>query len=105
MGDCFEANYRALLEKPFDKGWYLCHGIVTGQSENVKGIRYMHAWLENGSVVCDYSNGKILVLPKETYYNIGKIKIVIRYTVSKAMEMTLTYGTYGCWDTMFDEYP
>lgn len=103
-GDCFEANFKALLEKPFNNGWVLCHGIVTGQGGDVKGIRYTHAWLENGNVVYDYSNGNMLVLSQITYYRIGKIEKVIRYTVREALRMALATGTYGCWDKAFDEY-
>jgi len=103
-GDCFEANYKALLEKRFGEGWYLCHGVVTGQGGNVKGICYTHAWLENGDVVIDYSNGSVLSLPREAYYRYGKIEKVVRYTIRQAMEMALETGTYGCWDKAFDEY-
>jgi len=103
-GDCFEANYKAMLEKRFGEGWFLCHGVVTGQGGNVQGIRYVHAWLENTDVVLDYSNGNTLALPKTTYYRYGNIEKVVRYTVSEALQMALETRTYGCWDKIFDKY-
>jgi len=103
-GNCFEANYKALLEKPFDQGWYLCHGVVTGQAGNVKGIQYAHAWLENGEAVFDYSNGAIVILSKAEYYRIGNIANVVRYSVREALKIALETGTYGCWDKLFNKY-
>ncbi|MGP8216486.1 MAG: hypothetical protein ACLQQ4_13035 [Bacteroidia bacterium] len=103
-GNCFEANYKAILKKPFNRGWYLCHGIVTGQGGNVKGVQYVHAWLENDETVFDHSNGKVLIMLKADYYRIGNIVNVVRYSVSEALEMALEVGTYGCWDKLFDKY-
>lgn len=103
-GNCFEANYKALLDKPFGQLWFLCHGVVTGQAGDVKNIRYVHAWLEYDEMVFDYSNGAIVVLPRADYYRIGRIEMVIRYNAREAMVIALTKCTYGCWDELFDNY-
>ena len=55
----------------------LVHGLVTGQGD-IEGIRYNHAWVEDGDTVIDAAlkgrgrdNYKF---PKDLYYAIGDIK-------------------------------
>lgn len=104
-GDCFKANYDALLTKPFNKGWFLCHGVVTGTAGPVKNLQYVHAWLEHGDIIYDYSNGAKLVMPRALYYMMGRIEKVVRYNSRQALLLAIRYKTYGCWDEMFNAYP
>lgn len=74
----------------------LCHGLVSGQGK-LKGLRIEHAWCELGDIVFDCSNGRNIVMRKEEYYKIGKIKEkeVKRYTQKEAMKLMLKFKYYG----------
>ena len=74
-GDCYDAAYK-YVSNSSDKNLKIVHGMVDGQGA-ITGIRYDHAWVEDGDMVIDPSNGKSenpLIIPKIVYYSIGNIK-------------------------------
>lgn len=106
-GDCYEAAFHFVMDKNVfsgdddDKGYVLVHGIPTGTGGGIVGLKFGHAWIEYGVDVIDPSNGKIVILPKLLYYEIGKIdpKECKRYTWPEARRRALDKGHYGGWDT------
>lgn len=99
-GDCYEAALKYLL-KNSKNNLLLVHGEVTGQGA-IKGIKYGHAWIENGENVIDVSNGRDIKLPKIIYYALGHIKDksdkLFKYDLKSANKMILRYRTYGPWE-------
>jgi hypothetical protein len=95
-GDCFEAAGNLVIELPDEA--ILVHGTVSGQGP-LKGMRIKHAWCELGDVVFDYSNGKQIVMRKEQYYRIGKIRKsqIKKYSKKQATKNMLRTGNYGPW--------
>lgn len=95
-GDCYEVHASAFLEGFLgETGGLLCHGTVWHPDVG----RHGHCWLElNEDVVADYSNGHGVVVRRETYYAIGKVRDVRRYTVEQARALVLKEGTYGPWE-------
>ena len=73
-GDCYEAAGKYMMEQcqTRDCNLTLVHGEVAGQGP-LEGIRYGHAWVEDGGTVIDKSNGRDVRLPKTIYYSIGNI--------------------------------
>jgi hypothetical protein len=81
---------------------YLVHAEVKGQGK-IKGIMYGHAWIEDDVNVYDFSNNREIIMPKDVYYAIGRIKTdnpkkYLRYTFEEARNKMLDTGNYGCWD-------
>ena len=95
-GDCYVAAGRYIMDNHNPK-LVLVHGIVTGQGD-IAGIQFGHAWVEDGDMVIDTSNGRDIQLPKQLYYALGNIETTKRYTMEKAMEKMLKIGHYGPWD-------
>jgi len=94
-GDCFHKNGQIFIDyECFD---FLCHGTVVGQGE-IKGIKHTHCWIELGDVVFDYSNGKKIIMRKERYYEIGKIKDIKKYTIEEAKKLMLKTKHWGDWE-------
>jgi len=98
-GNCFESAYRNVF---FNKQYKLVHGIVTGQG-NIEGIKYIHAWCEFENKVFDTSNERNIVMPKEMYYDIGKIEYTVEYTFKEAVQNVLDTEHYGYWHKIFNE--
>lgn len=101
-GDCFQAAGKYIMDVSlFDQSsdCVLVHGIVTGQGM-VKGIRFLHAWVEKGDLVIDKSNGRDLNVPKNLYYALGHInpQETVRYTWKEAAHKMATTRNYGPWD-------
>lgn len=101
-GDCFVVAGRYILDFKFMKegGQYtLVHGVVTGQGA-IRGIRFLHAWIENGDMVIDKSNGRDLNVPKALYYALGNInpEETVRYTMREAKLKMIETGIFGPWD-------
>jgi len=115
-GDCYEAalNYMishgvlgpAFLRAPGEEGdpdLILVHGEVTGQGP-IAGLKYGHAWIENGAMVIDKSNGRDLRMPKMLYYALARIgrrsdhQNLHRYTAAEAKKQMAKHKTYGPWD-------
>ena len=115
-GDCYEAAGKYMMTKCQFGGncdnLTLVHGEVSGQGP-LTGIRYGHAWVEDGDTVIDKSNGRDLRMPKAFYYAIGQIsretfdedgynpvggQNVHRYSWPEAREKIVGYEHWGPWD-------
>jgi len=97
-GDCFEAAVKfiqdaTVLEWPDD--YHLVHGNVAAlrQDEAVN-----HAWVEEGDVVHEVSNGHDLVFFGEAYYARHRVTNIRKYTVSEALRLCVEHGHSGPWD-------
>jgi hypothetical protein len=115
-GDCYEAAAKymmeygtlggSLLRLPGEEGnpdLILIHGEVTGQGP-IAGVKYGHAWVEDGDLVIDTSNGRNLRMPKVLYYALAQIdhrpahQNIHRYTAEEARKLLVKHGHYGPWD-------
>lgn len=102
-GDCSYAAGRYISNSAFGKkdgeNYILVHGLVNGQGI-LSGIKFVHAWVENGDMVIDKSNGRDINVPKVLYYALGNInpQETVRYTWKDVAEKMSTTGTYGPWD-------
>jgi hypothetical protein len=97
-GDCFEAAGNFIVNNRHEKDdLILVHGLVTGQGA-IAGIKFAHAWIEDGDLVIDKSNGRDIKIPKMLYYALGNVKKTFRYTAEEAVEKMLDVGHYGPWD-------
>ena len=115
-GDCYEAAGQYMMKEctfgKDDCGLVLVHGEVGGQG-HLEGIRYGHAWVEDGDTVIDKSNGRDIRMPKAFYYMIGRIsretfdddgynpaggQNVHRYPWSEARGKIMEYEHWGPWD-------
>jgi hypothetical protein len=101
-GDCFEAAGRYMMEHAIFPGGkphlVLVHGEVTGQGP-IEGLKYGHAWIEDGGTVIDVSMGRNIRMPKREYYSIGRIgKNVHRYTAEQFRKKVLKHEHWGPWD-------
>ena len=113
-GDCYEAAFNWVFEhclhwisadRKGDKGIFLVHGEVRGQGP-IAGLRYGHAWVEDGDMVIDQSNGRNIRMPKVAYYALGGVypdtppfkPNLHRYTPEEARGRCLETKIYGPWD-------
>ena len=111
-GDCMEAAVKLMMRsytdyygerfKPASGSPVLVHGLVHGQG-SLKGKRFVHAWVESGGMVYDYSNGGENELTQSQYYRIGKIDpkqkgAYFKYSYSDMKKKLLSTGHYGPWD-------
>ena len=102
-GDCYESAGRFITNAIFmnnaPNNLMLVHGIVSGQGD-LSGVEFGHAWIEEGNMVLDYSNGKEIEMPKQLYYKIGKINPnkTYRYNVEETRKKILESGHWGPWD-------
>ncbi len=100
VGNCFEIHGRVMLDYK-EEDWILVHAEVSGQRK-LAGLRYAHAWLENGDEVIDMANGTTNVHPRRVYYAVGQLSelpgCVARYTAQEAREKMLTEGHFGPWE-------
>lgn len=100
-GNCYEAASNYIIDKGPDANLTLVHGEVTGQREKLK---YGHAWIEDGDLVIDVSNGRDLRLPKQTYYALGSIdhrpghQNLYKYTYPQTLDNLLKHENYGPWN-------
>jgi len=116
LGDCYEAAAKYMMDEcnfgADDCDIVLVHGEVGGQGP-LEGVRYGHAWVEDGDTVIDKSNGKDLRMPKVVYYALGQInretfggggydpvggQNVHRYTWPEVRKKLLDYKHWGPWD-------
>jgi hypothetical protein len=98
-GDCYFVAANLIINEL--KEGTLVHGHPT------LGVfpyeKYGHAWIElNGSVI-DYSNGNSVIMPREEYYRLGKIKTVecLYYDRERARQFMLSHKHYGPWEGPF----
>ena len=99
-GDCYQAAGRYVMDNALqgsNQNLILVHGIVSGQGE-IAGVRYGHAWVENGEEVIDVAGGRELRVPKIIYYAIGNIDNTFRYTPEEMREKLIESETWGPWD-------
>lgn len=94
LGDCFIVSAETVL---FDlpDGWLLCHGTVWHEQQP----RHWHAWIESpdGQLVLDLANGHRYALSAFTYYALGRVRDVQRYTRSEALQRMDERQNYGPW--------
>lgn len=103
-GNCFVEALHEFMRSP-DK-YILVHGVVNGQGP-LEGYQYCHAWVidEDADVVVDKTQPSgNQRFPIGLYYAIGDIKITREYDADDVSDMLNTYGTYGPWDPVFDDY-
>lgn len=109
-GHCYSNAYHFLLYHK-NPNLRLVHGWVTSQMPEIKGIRYSHAWIENIKIhtVIDPSANidNPLIIADFLYYHIGNVNAdrLNKYTLQEALEQAVSKGTFGPWDTTFDEFP
>lgn len=112
-GDCMETAVNLMmrynssffgkqLKAKDPKGTVLVHALVRGQGA-VKGKRFPHAWIEDGDMVIDQSNGNDIRMDKRAYYAIGGIKpnekgAYFKYTYREMVKKLKSTGHYGHWD-------
>ena len=102
LGDCYEANGRYFMAHGLggSGNMRLVHGEVTGQGP-LEGVNYGHAWVEDGSMVIDVSNGRTVRMPKAVYYALGNIERndnYHKYTADEFRYQVLQYKHWGPWD-------
>jgi len=95
-GDCYSIAANFVLDNEKNSP-VLVHGEVRGQGA-IEGIRYGHAWVEQGDTVIDNSTGRKLKVPKVVYYALGDISKTYKYSVKETRQQLLKYEHYGPWD-------
>jgi hypothetical protein len=95
-GNCFEQAALHIVAHPKAM---LVHAQVWGE-----GVGWHdHAWCEESlgffgvEIVVDQSNGLNIRMPKDAYYNLGRVSSVRRYTFEQALEQMNRTGHYGPW--------
>jgi len=100
-GDCYQVSGEYLMDMFLqgNKNLLLVHGEVTGQGA-IEGIKYGHAWIEDGQMVIDKSQGRSIKLPKHVYYVLGNIdeSKVIKYNYNQMTKKILETEHWGPWD-------
>jgi GNAT superfamily N-acetyltransferase len=114
LGDCYEAAARYLLDNVLGMGvkepnhnLRLVHGEVAMQGPHL-GKTMGHAWIEDGDNVIDQSNGRDIRLPKNVYYQLGKINELNNfhvYTPEEARSRLIDLQHYGPWDLSVNGEP
>ena len=66
----FGKQIKATTSDP--RGAVLVHALVHGQG-SAKGLRFPHAWVEDGDTVIDVSNGRNIRMNKKIYYAFGRV--------------------------------
>lgn len=106
-GDCYEAAGRYMMDHAVmgDRTHLLLvHGEVEQQVE--PWLRYGHAWVEDGDMVIDVSNGRNIEMPKMLYYAFGQVygntppyePNIHTYTVKEFQKKVMEYKHWGPWD-------
>ena len=97
-GDCIEAAGKFITGSDvvaYPDDYRLVHGNVQRLRQDVA---VNHAWVEEGEVVHEVSNGRQLAFLKEAYYRSHGVKNVRRYTPGEALVLCLDRGHWGPWD-------
>jgi len=109
-GDCYEAAGSLFMDLCFRGGdpdfsrAELVHGVPTLQCEPF--IKYGHAWLEFDNpklgvrMVRDPSNGRDVTMPRDYYYQLGKIDPAEcrRYKFGDLRRWVTETGHWGPWE-------
>jgi 5'(3')-deoxyribonucleotidase len=103
-GDCFHVAGRTMIDMTEEQETYgmkMIHAYVYGQGE-LKGRRFPHAWVEQGDVVLDNSNGNSIVMRKDQYYPLGGIVqesgAYATYVKEDCLIKMLKHSHWGPWD-------
>jgi hypothetical protein len=102
IGDCYEAAGKYMMDQCLltreDCHLKLVHAEVTGQGP-ISGLKYGHAFVLDGDMVIDKSNGRDIKMPKVIYYSVGNIgSNVHEYTFEEFRKNILEHETWGPWD-------
>lgn len=102
-GDCYAVAGHAMIvcrPEQFDPGEdiRLTHATV----ESSETPRHGHAWVERyapgwGWIVDDKSNGNDVTLPRDFYYELGRVEGAVYYTREEALLKMTSTGHYGPW--------
>ena len=108
-GDCFEASGRFFMDQALfpgkNKTMRLVHGEVSGQ-KHLKGVNFGHAWVEDGGLVIDVSNGSENTYPKGIYYEAGRINEnnnFHMYDAEQFRRKILEAQHWGPWDLVTEQ--
>lgn len=111
-GDCMQAAVNLMMRYHTDffgkrlnsksGNPILVHALVYGQGA-VAGLRFSHAWVEDGDMVIDKSNGRDVRIDKRIYYAIGRIKpsekgAYKKYSFKEMTKKLTSTSHYGPWD-------
>jgi len=98
-GDCFFAAFNHLMDvgvgDPDGERFTLIHGNLVHLPQDSE---VNHAWVEEGSIVHEVSNGQNLKITKLKYYDQFGVTKERRYSVIDAMRENGQHGHYGPWD-------
>jgi hypothetical protein len=97
-GNCFEAAGRYMMDHGAGTNLVLVHGEVTGQGP-IEGVKFGHAWIEDGNNIIDVSNGRDIRQPKDLYYRIGRIgNNLKKYNYKQFIDKIVKTKVWGPWD-------
>lgn len=107
LGNCFQVAYRTFSTLWYRGNYRLVHGMIDGQGP-VKGLRFVHAWVENidtGMVIDNtLPEGKRL-LPQRDYYSLAHVQAdqLSKYTTEQVLEYAINTGIYGPWEDKYNK--
>ena len=98
----FHTNFFGKQLKSKSGNPIIVHALVRGQGP-VAGLRFPHAWVEDGDTVIDQSNGNDIRMDKRIYYAIGGIKPKEKgaykaYSFNEMSKKLRSTNHYGPWD-------
>lgn len=97
-GDCFIAAFQHLLKETDDHSspdlFALVHGNIAHLPQE---FEVNHAWVEQGDVVHEVSNGQDYRFSKDKFYSHFQITNLRRYTADDALTNNCRSGHYGPW--------
>lgn len=97
-GDCFVAAYHHLLKKTDMHSNPDQFILVHGHAAGLPGDHAVnHAWVEQGDVVHEVSNGQDKRYAKDKYYAHLQITNPQTYTISEAVSENVDHHHYGPW--------
>jgi hypothetical protein len=100
-GDCFYvAGDYVCTEGISNPNLVLVHAMIRPRMGTMKNVTYWHAWVEDGDVVIDLSEGKSgdkARFKKEIYYLLADPQQTQRYTFKETIDKTLSEQNWGPW--------
>lgn len=101
LGDCFERSFNLVVfgshkgsEIQSNHQLFLVHGIVFHEQTGY----HVHGWVEDCLFCYDFSGKKLCQIPREFYYEVGKIKTgvgeLMKYTAEEAAKLAVEAGVY-----------
>ncbi len=104
-GNCYEDAAKFMLSASNNEDLVLVHGIVTSDFGILKGIKFIHGWVEDENYCyqkTELDQPHYSQIDKEDFYRKGNIKETAKYTFLEMVEMLLDEDFYGYWDKRFD---